>query len=136
MSQDPDTLRAALIAIEQRIEPIARKTAERIYEDLLATLQDHLVQNAEFNIGETIDSARRTARLERERAEALLSRLDRYEKPSYAFLEAIARRFQDGPGRIPWDRLNQGQRDALIGTAVYALEDARTTLQKDPANAE
>lgn len=45
--------------IERKLRPVIQKLADELYDRLLFTAQDYLVDNALFNIGETIDSARR-----------------------------------------------------------------------------
>lgn len=44
------------------------------------------------------------------------------------FLRAMAETLQSQPGKIPWDRLNPGAQDALIGTLCFAWEAAIATL--------
>jgi hypothetical protein len=57
---------ALLTIVTERAADFSRKAADDLYAHLLAATQDYLIDNARFNIGETIDAAQRQARHDRE----------------------------------------------------------------------
>jgi len=73
MASVPHTKINALVAqIDPKaFEPFLRQAADDFYEKLLDGVQDHLRDNAEFNLRSDIDSARNAAR----RMEALLAEI-------------------------------------------------------------
>lgn len=62
-------------AIIEKLKPALKKASEEIYENLLYTAQDYLIDNVRWNIRSAIDAAERQARndrvLARETAETL-----------------------------------------------------------------
>lgn len=55
-------------AILEKLKPALRKASEAIYEDLLYTAQDYLIDNVRWNIRSQIDAAERQAQNDRIRA--------------------------------------------------------------------
>jgi hypothetical protein len=52
---------SVLGGIEAAVEPSVKAAAERIYEDVMLTVQDYLRDNAEFNVGQQIATSDREA---------------------------------------------------------------------------
>lgn len=55
-------------AILERLKPVLKKASESIYDDLLYTAQDYLIDNVRWNIRSTIDAANRQAYADRLKA--------------------------------------------------------------------
>jgi hypothetical protein len=51
----------ALEGVEAAVEPHVKAATDRIYEDVMLSVQDYLRDNAEFNIGQQIATADREA---------------------------------------------------------------------------
>lgn len=85
MRQPADTLASGagadlLAVVTAGAEAFSRKAADDLYAHLLAATQDYLIDNARYNIGETINAAHRQARHDREawgKAEARAATLAR-----------------------------------------------------------
>lgn len=55
-------------AILEKLKPALKKASETIYEDLLYTAQDYLIDNVRWNIRSAIDAAERQALHDRQQA--------------------------------------------------------------------
>lgn len=62
-------------AILEKLKPALRKASETIYEDLLYTAQDYLIDNVRWNIRAEIDTAKRQALHDRQKLTALIEYL-------------------------------------------------------------
>lgn len=56
-----DVADEVVAAILEKLKPVLQKASESIYEDLLYTAQDYLIDNVRWNIRSTIDAADRQA---------------------------------------------------------------------------
>lgn len=62
------TATAALEAVKAALEPHLKRASESLYEDLLYTVQDYLLDNVIYNVRQQIAAADRQANLDRRRA--------------------------------------------------------------------
>jgi hypothetical protein len=63
-------------AILEKLKPALKKASETIYEDLLYTAQDYLIDNVRWNIRSAIDAAKRQARHDREKVSAIVVQME------------------------------------------------------------
>ncbi|MCB4860757.1 hypothetical protein K7W03_14270 [Sphingobium sp. PNB] len=66
MATAHDFPESALIGAAERIQPMVKKHVDDVYEAILDSVQDYLIDNAQFNIRSRIDTAEREARSARE----------------------------------------------------------------------
>jgi hypothetical protein len=69
----------AVAAVEESLRPLLRKASEGIYDDLLFTVQDYLLDNILYNVKSQIAAADRQANSDRQRAATEGARGDRLE---------------------------------------------------------
>lgn len=67
---------SALDGVEAAVEPHVKAAAERIYEDIMLTVQDYLRDNAGFNIGQQIATADREAAFARGKLVEVMAQRD------------------------------------------------------------
>lgn len=59
-------------AVLEKLKPALKKASEDIYENLLYTTQDYLIDNVRWNIRSEIDGAERQAQYDRQKTAAIV----------------------------------------------------------------
>jgi hypothetical protein len=81
------TAAAACEAVKTALEPRLKRVGESLYEDLLCTVQDYLLDNVIYNVRQQIAAADRQANLDRQRA----ATAERANEASQGVMRRVAR---------------------------------------------